>query len=42
MTYAPAPEGKKWVFVKWTTCNGKRIYASWYGKKAFPMLVDAD
>lgn len=35
------PPGKKWVFVKWiTTKNGKRIHASWYGKKAFPILVD--
>ncbi|WP_268932907.1 hypothetical protein [Sphingobium yanoikuyae] len=35
------PPGKKWVFVKWITKNGKRIYASWYGKRAFRILVDA-
>lgn len=41
VTSTPAPEGKKWVFVKWITRDGKRVYASWYGKKAFRILVDA-
>jgi hypothetical protein len=27
------------IFVKWITRNGKRIYASQYGKKAFPLIV---
>lgn len=40
MSYAPPPPGKKLVFVKWITKDGKRIYASWFGKKAFPILVD--
>lgn len=35
------PPGKKWVFVKWITKDGKRVYASTYGKKAFRILVDA-
>lgn len=35
------PPGKKWVFVKWITRNGKRVYASEYGKNAFRILVDA-
>jgi hypothetical protein len=41
MVSTPAPEGKKWVFVTYVTRNGKRVYASWYGKKAFRILVDA-
>jgi len=39
-SFAPPP-GKKWVFVKWITKDGKRLYASSYGKKAFRILVDA-
>ena len=35
------PPGKKWVFVKWITKNGRRVYASTYGKRAFRILVDA-
>lgn len=34
------PPGKKWVYVKWITQKGERRYASWYGKKAFRILVD--
>lgn len=41
MALPPAPPGKQWKFVKWVTKNGKRVYASWYGKKAFLILVDA-
>lgn len=39
-SHPPPPPGKKWVFVKWITKNGKRIYANWYGYKAFRILVD--
>ena len=40
-THNPAPLGKKWVCRPWITRNGKRIYASSYGLKAFCFLVDA-
>ena len=40
-SHSDPPPGKKWVFVKWITRNGKRVYASWYGYKAFRILVDA-
>jgi len=32
--------GKKVIFVKWITRNGKRYYASQYGLIAFPITVD--
>ena len=38
---SPAPPGKKWVYSKWITRNGKRIYAKTYGYRAFPMLIKA-
>jgi hypothetical protein len=37
----PAPPGKRWVYAKWVTRNGKRIYAREYGYSAFCFLVDA-
>ena len=40
-TQNTAPAGKKYVFVKYITRNGRIIYASQYGLKAFPILVDA-
>lgn len=43
MKYAndSAPIGKKYVFVTHITRNGRTIYASEYGLKAFRILVDA-
>lgn len=38
---SPPPPGKKWVYVKWITKNGQRIYAASYGWRAFRILVDA-
>lgn len=41
MAYAPPPAGKREIFVaSIRTRNGKRIYASHYGLKAFRILVD--
>jgi len=34
------PLGKKFIFVKYITRGGRRIYASEYGLKAFRILVD--
>lgn len=28
-------EGEDYIFRAWTTVNGKKIYAKWYGIKAF-------
>jgi len=41
--YIP-PDGYHYQFVAWITDRrtGKRIYASWYGKRAFPILVRND
>ncbi len=41
MTYRTVPEGKKLIFRKWRIINNKRVYASEYGLKAFPIIVDA-
>lgn len=30
----------KYIFVKWITRNGRRVYASQYGLKAFRIWVD--
>lgn len=35
------PPGKRAVFVKWITRNGRRVYASQYGLQAFRIWVDA-
>ena len=35
-----APKGKRYVFRAWTTINGKVVYASQYGIKGLPLLVD--
>ena len=35
-----APAGKKYIFVTHITRNGRMIYASEYGLKAFRILVD--
>jgi len=36
----PVPEGYKLVFTAYITLkNGKRLYASTIGKKAFPLLI---
>jgi len=38
----PVPPGKKVIFRRWITLkNGKRLYASAVGLKAFPILIDA-
>ena len=39
-TYEPAPAGKHYIFVRYITRNGKTIYASQYGLRAFCILVD--
>lgn len=37
-----APPGYKYVFTTYITArSGKRIYASWYGLRAFRILVPA-
>jgi hypothetical protein len=36
----PIPLGKRLVFRSWITINGLRVYASQYGKRAFPILID--
>lgn len=38
--YPPPPKGKRLVFRPWITVGGKRIYASQFGKRVFPILVD--
>jgi len=35
-----SPPGKRVVFRPWITKNGKRIYASAYGLRAFPIVID--
>jgi hypothetical protein len=35
------PPGKMWIYRPYRIDkSGKRIYAHWYGKKVFRMLVD--
>ena len=41
MEHLEVPAGKRYVFVKYITRDGRRIYASEYGLKAFRILVDA-
>lgn len=37
------PPGKKLIFRPWITLkNGKKLYASQFGKRVFPILVDAN
>lgn len=40
--HEPLPPGKKMIFRPWRECpkTGKRIYASAYGKKAWPIIID--
>jgi hypothetical protein len=33
--------GKKLIFVAYITVNGKRLYATAYGKRAWPIWVSA-
>lgn len=40
MKYSVKKKGKSTIFRKWITRNGKRIYASQYGLKAFRFEVD--
>lgn len=41
MGHLPVPPGKRLVFRKWITLkDGTRRYASHYGKRAFPILID--
>ncbi|MGE5517578.1 MAG: hypothetical protein ACM31D_17375 [Bacteroidota bacterium] len=35
----PEPSGH-WIYRPWITVKGRRIYASWYGKKAFRIFVE--
>ncbi len=39
--YPDPPEGYTYIFVKYVTRNGIRIYASSYGLRAFRILVKA-
>ncbi|MEM1132650.1 MAG: hypothetical protein AAGH53_06925 [Pseudomonadota bacterium] len=42
MKQQKVPPGKRIIFRPWITLkNGKRLYASAVGKRAFPILVDA-
>jgi hypothetical protein len=41
MEAKPIPLGKKEIFVRWITRNGRRVYASQYGLQAFRIIVDA-
>ena len=41
MSKEEVPPGKRLIFRPFTTKNGKRIYASQFGLRAFPILVDA-
>lgn len=39
--YPDLPPGKKIIFRPWITGpDGRRIYASTYGKRVFPIIVD--
>lgn len=38
-TKKKVPPGKRLIFRAWITRNGKRVYASQYGLKGFPILV---
>lgn len=39
----PIPEGYKLVFRPWITLkNGKKLFASQFGKRAFPLVVRTD
>lgn len=40
-TFTEPPAGKRVIWRPWITRNGKRIYASQFGLRAFPILVDA-
>lgn len=35
------PPGKRVIWRPWITIKGKRVYASQFGKRAFPIIVDA-
>lgn len=39
-TFTAPPDGKRVIWRPWITKNGKRVYASTYGLRAFPILVD--
>lgn len=41
MTRTCVPDGKRVIWRPWITKNGKRVYASQYGMRAFPIVVDA-
>lgn len=38
--HTPLPPGKRVVFRPWITRKGVRVYAKWYGLKAFPIVID--
>lgn len=39
----PIPEGHKLVFRPWITLkNGKKLFASQFGKRAFPLVVPVE
>lgn len=40
MSTKPPPPRKRVVFRPWITKNGKRIYASAYGLRAFPIVIN--
>lgn len=37
----PPPPGKVWICRPYITVRGRRIFAAWYGLKAFCFLVNA-
>lgn len=39
--FTDLPVGKRVIWRPWITKNGKRIHASHYGLRAFPIIVDA-
>ena len=41
MSKLTAPPGKRVIWRPWITKDGVGIYASRYGLRAFPILVDA-
>ncbi|NKJ40807.1 hypothetical protein C8K11_110169 [Novosphingobium sp. GV055] len=40
MSRSRVPDGKRVIWRPWITKNGKRVFASQYGLRAFPILVD--
>lgn len=39
--FTAPPDGKRVIWRPWITKDGKRVYASQFGLRAFPIIVDA-